>query len=147
MQGKASKKIVLQHISAIEKADVDILFDQALEFLWKYSHCHAIRLNLFHVKYPDGSIKADPEIKAILKLKKFKWKTVVNDVNGRSELLEVLNTAFQGQLDKNTAQIYRENLSLNDVCKEPLTVKFKTIMVIGSTKNPDKNKMMTNCQP
>ena len=94
MQGKASNKIVLQHISAIQKADVEILFDQALEFLWKYSHCHAIRLNLSHVKYPDGSIKADPEIKAILKLKKFKWKTVVNDVNGRSEILEVLNTAF-----------------------------------------------------
>jgi len=41
---------MLHHISAIRKEDREILFDQALEFLWKYSHCDAIRLNLFHIK-------------------------------------------------------------------------------------------------
>lgn len=45
-------------------------------------------------------MKADPEIKAILKLKKFKWKTVINDqkTGMRSEVLEVANTEFQKQL-------------------------------------------------
>ena len=45
-------------------------------------------------------MKADPEIKAVLKLKKFKWKTVINDQNTgmRSEVLEVANTEYQKQL-------------------------------------------------
>lgn len=67
-----------------------MLFDQTLDFVFKYAHCHAIRINLFHLKNADGSIKADPEIKAIMKLKKFKWKTLVNDTATglRSEVLE-----------------------------------------------------------
>jgi hypothetical protein len=42
-------------------------------------------------------LKADPDIKALLKLKKFKWKTVINDqaTGMRSEILEVANTDFQ----------------------------------------------------
>lgn len=88
---------MLHHISAIKKEDREVLFDQTLEFLWKYSHCQAIRLNLFHIKNAEtGDTKADPEIKAILKLKKFKWKTVVNDTatGYRYEILEVQNTTF-----------------------------------------------------
>ena len=69
---------------------MEVLFDQTLDFVFKYAHCHAIRINLFHLKNADGSIKADPEIKAIMKLKKFKWKTLVNDTATglRSEVLE-----------------------------------------------------------
>jgi len=97
---------MLHHISAIRKEDREILFDQALEFLWKYSHCDAIRLNLFHIKNNEtGKTLADPEIKAILKLKKFKWKTVINDTatGQRSEILEVQNTAFTDQLRESKA--------------------------------------------
>jgi len=45
-------------------------------------------------------MKADAEIKALLKLKKFKWKTVINDQSTgmRSEVLEVANTEYQKQL-------------------------------------------------
>ena len=43
-------------------------------------------------------MKADAEIKALLK--KFKWKTVINDQSTgmRSEVLEVANTEYQKQL-------------------------------------------------
>jgi len=43
------------------------------------------------MKGPDGSIKADPEIKILLKERRFKWKTIKNDNNTgeRSEILEV----------------------------------------------------------
>jgi hypothetical protein len=73
---------MLHHISAIKKEDREDLIDQTLEYIWKRSHCRAIRLNLYHIKNSEtGQLKADPEIKAILKLKKFKWKTVVNDTS------------------------------------------------------------------
>jgi hypothetical protein len=70
------------------------IFDQALKYIWKNTHCQAIRLNIYHVKYPDGSLRADPEIKTLLKARKFKWKTVKNDMTTglRSEILEVQNT-------------------------------------------------------
>jgi hypothetical protein len=76
----------------VKKENRDLIFDQAIDFIWKYSHCDAIRLNLYHIKNKvDGSLKADPEIKNILKVRKFKWKTVINDnASGmRSEILEV----------------------------------------------------------
>ena len=101
VNGKPSSKIILHHISTVKKENRDFIFDQALDFIWKYSHCDAIRMNLYHIKNPEsGQMKADPEIKAILKVKKFKWKTVINDQNTgmRSEILEVANTEHQKQL-------------------------------------------------
>lgn len=61
-------------------------------------HCSAIRLNLFHFKHQDQSIKADPQIKLLLKQKGFKWKTVKNDVASghRSEILELANFDNKG---------------------------------------------------
>ena len=92
--------MTLHHISTVKKENKDSIFDLALEFIWKYSHCDAIRLNLYHIKNSDGQLKADPEIKALLKIKKFKWKTVINDqaTGVRSEILEVANTDYQRQL-------------------------------------------------
>lgn len=101
INGKTQQKVILHHISTVKKENREFIFDQALEFIWKYSHCDAIRLNLYHIKSPEnGSMKADPEIKAVLKLKKFKWKTVINDqkTGMRSEVLEVANTEYQKQL-------------------------------------------------
>ena len=86
-------KVTLHHISATNKDNRNEIFDQALKYIWKHTHCSAIRLNLYHVKGQDGSFMADPEIKMLLKARKFKWKTVKNDVatGHRSEVLEVQN--------------------------------------------------------
>jgi len=54
---------------------------QAMEYIWKHTHCAAIRINVYHLKQADGTVKADPEIKSLLKAKMFKWKTVINDMN------------------------------------------------------------------
>lgn len=82
-------------------------------------------------------MKADPEIKALLKLKKFKWKTVINDQNTgmRSEVLEVVNTEYQKQLIQSQAEIFRENLAKEDILKEPLVVNISSVVAFGSTKN------------
>lgn len=83
--------MTLHHISSINRDNRNEIFDQALKYIWKHTHCSAIRINLFHMKGPDGSIKADPEIKILLKERRFKWKTIKNDNNTgeRSEILEV----------------------------------------------------------
>lgn len=85
--------MALYHISVVNQDLKDELFDLALDFIWKNTHCSAIRLNLFHIT-KDGTTKADPEIKKILKQRKFKWKTVQNDsqTGQRFEILEVNNT-------------------------------------------------------
>jgi hypothetical protein len=46
------------------------MFDQALEFIWQYSHCQAVRLSIYHIKSKEeGTLKADQELKNILKIK------------------------------------------------------------------------------
>jgi len=78
LMGKNTVKMVLYHISVVNQDLKDELFDLGLDFIWKNTHCSAIRLNLFHITN-DAATKADPEIKKILKQRKFKWKTVQND--------------------------------------------------------------------
>lgn len=50
VNGKPLSKVILHHISTVKKENREFIFDQALEFIWKYSHCDAIKLNLFHLK-------------------------------------------------------------------------------------------------
>jgi len=84
--------VILHHVSSLDPQFRDYLFDKALTFIWNYTHCLAIRLNLYHLKDESGNLKADKDIKALLKAKKFKWKTVQNDVatGHRCEILEAL---------------------------------------------------------
>lgn len=79
-------------------------------------------------------MKADPGIKAVLKLKKFKWKTVINDqaTGMRSEVLEVANTDYQKQLIRSQAEIFRENLSKEDILKDPLVIDISSVVAFGS---------------
>jgi len=57
------------------------------------------------MKQEDGTLKADPEIKTLLKVRKFRWKTVKNDVATglRSEVLELQNLDDQDQMRKSKA--------------------------------------------
>lgn len=95
--GANMSKIVLHHVSTINISRRESLMDLALEHIWKLTHCHAIRINLYHLKdVASGQLKADPEFKSLLKTKKFKWKTVQNDMDAgtRSEILELQNLEF-----------------------------------------------------
>ena len=64
----------------------------------------------------------------------------------RSEVLEVSNTNYTDQLRQSKAQMFRENHNHEDISKEPLSVQFNTVMAFGTTKNPDKTKLMMNYQ-
>jgi len=50
VNGKGQSKVILHHISSVKLENRESIFDLALDFIWKYSHCDAIRLNLYHVK-------------------------------------------------------------------------------------------------
>lgn len=131
-------KIVLQHVSSINISRRESLMDLALEHIWKLTHCHAIRVNLYHLKdSTTGQLKADPEFKGLLKAKKFKWKTVQNDMDAgtRSEILELQNLDFQSQMIKSKASIYREGLQREDILKEPVTIYFSSMVAFGREKN------------
>ena len=47
----------------------------AMDYVWKFMHCAAVRMDLYHFK-AEGTdqLKADQDWKKILKAKKFKWK-------------------------------------------------------------------------
>ena len=95
--GTSSLKVILHHVSCLQIEQREKLFDNAMEYIWKHTHCSAIRVSLYHSKSKDsGMLKADPALKQFLKSRKFKWKTVVNDVSSgsRSEILEVANLNF-----------------------------------------------------
>lgn len=84
-------------MSAIDLKDRETIFDMAIDYIWKHMHCSAIRMNLYHFKPQDSDqLKADPDMKKMLKAKKFKWKTVINDTasNIRYEILESQNVDF-----------------------------------------------------
>lgn len=114
------------------------MLDQALDYIWKETHCSAVRLNLYHIKNKEsGQLKADPEIKALLKERKFKWKTVQNDVDAgtRSEILEVQNP--DGDLSKSKAELTSSVTSLagrRPAPKEPVTLYFSTMVAFGKEK-------------
>lgn len=98
-------KVTIHHISVINKDNKNEIFDQALKYIWLHTHCHSIRLNLYHFKDADGKLKADPETKQLLKSRKFKWKTVKNDMETglRSEVLEVQNVDEEDQMRRSKA--------------------------------------------
>jgi len=89
--GRFAVKILLHHVSAIEMKERETILDMAIDYIWKNMHCSAVRMNLYHFKAPDSEqLKADPDMKKMLKVKKFKWKTVINDTKSdiRYEILE-----------------------------------------------------------
>ena len=77
--GASAIKITLHHFSSVDVNDRDSLMTLTLNYIWKEMHCSAVRVNLYHLKDENGSLRADVDIKKLLKEHKFKWKTVKND--------------------------------------------------------------------
>ena len=71
-----------------------------------------------------------------MKAKKFKWKTVINNMDSglRYEILETINSDFQEQLRSSKATIFRKSLDKDDLFKEPLSIFFSSMIAFGNTK-------------
>lgn len=80
------------HLSSVESQNYEELLDLGLDYIWKIMHCASIRIFLHHYKQ-DDKIKVNDEIKALLKQRRFKWKTLKNETSTgmRIEILEGLN--------------------------------------------------------
>lgn len=84
-------KVSIRHITSIDRKNLEEMFDLSLDYIWKTVKTPAIRVNLYHYREEDGKLKADKEMKNLLTERKFKWKTVQNDMNdgSRQEILEL----------------------------------------------------------
>ena len=78
-------------------------------------------------------------MKRMLKAKKFKWKTVINDTaDTRYEILEVQNVDHLDQRRQSKATIYREGLQKDDISKEPLNIFFSSMIAFGNQRKDNK---------
>lgn len=139
--GRAAVKVLLHHVTTIDPHNRETILDMAMDYIWKFMHCAAVRMNLYHFKTPGvDQFKADPEMKKMLKAKKFKWKTVINDTEAdcRYEILEVLNVDFLDQRRQSKATIYREGLQKDDILKEPLNIFFSSMIAFGNQRKENK---------
>jgi hypothetical protein len=87
----------LYHISAVDSSKYEEILDVSLEFIWKSMHNSAIRIYLHHFKQAEDKMKVNDEVKNLLKMRRFKWKTLQNDVKTghRIEVMEGANLEFK----------------------------------------------------
>ena len=90
-------------------------------------HNSTIRIFLHHYKQTEGKMKVNEEVKNLLKQRRFKWKTLKNEVSTgyRIEVMEGSNLEFKEQMDKDTAFIYRRGLNKDDFKKDTLTLSIQ----------------------
>lgn len=93
-------RVNLLNVSTLDMTSYEEVLDLALDFIWKTMHCASIRVFLHHFKHADEKMKVNEEIKALLKQRRFKWKTLKNETSTgqRIEVLEGLNLEFKEQL-------------------------------------------------
>lgn len=79
-------------------------------------------------------------MKKILKSKKFKWKTIINDTQTgtRYETLECQNVDHLDQRRQSKATIYREGLQKDDISKESLNIFFSSMIAFGNQRKDNK---------
>ena len=46
--GRAAVKVLLHHVSAIDQQNRETIFDMAMDYIWKFMHCAAVRVNVYH---------------------------------------------------------------------------------------------------
>ena len=132
------------------------MLSKSLEYLWKHTHCSAVKINLYHFKVmkkkagakeATPTMDADQDLKAMLKQLKFKWKNIKNVDGFRYETQELGNAEYGDQMRQSKAQIYRRGLTREDVLKEPLTIFFSSMVAFGHSKRDNKSELLMQYQP
>jgi hypothetical protein len=90
-------RVNLFHISAIESDKFEEILDVSLDFIWKTMHNATIRIFLHHFKQAENKMKVNDQVKGFLKQRRFKWKTLKNEVSTghRIEVMEGSNLEFK----------------------------------------------------
>jgi len=50
--GRAAVKILLHHVTTIDPQNRETILEMAMDYIWKYMHCAAVRMNLYHFRSP-----------------------------------------------------------------------------------------------
>jgi hypothetical protein len=83
-------------VSSVNPDKFDEVLTLAMDYIWKFMHCATIRISLYHYEDPreGGKLQVNAQLKNLLKIKGFKWKTVTNEVKSgqRIEIMECPNT-------------------------------------------------------
>ena len=86
-QGKTALKYVIHHLSTLKPERRNLMLTKTLEYLWKHTHCSAVKINVHHYKVmktkpgetkPTAVFESDADLRALLKERKFRWKNIVN---------------------------------------------------------------------
>lgn len=121
------------------------MFDLALEYIWKHTHCSAIRIHQYFIKETEGEAPiADKKFREFLKDRGFKWKNLTNeDNNVRYSVNEKVNTEYTNQMRKSRAHVFRKGMDKEDLLREPVSLYFATMAAYGHNKEPTHlNKMV-----
>ena len=155
-QGKTALKYVIHHVSSLKTEKRALMLGKTLEYLWKHTHCAAVKINLYHfsvmkkkpgAKEATPTMDADADLKAMLKQLRFKWKCIKNGERYRYETQELANAEYGDQMRQSKAAIYRRGLTREDVLKEPLTIFFSSMVAFGNSKRDNKSELLLQYQP
>ena len=82
-------------------------------------------------------MKVNEHLKNLLKLRRFKWKTLQNEANGqRVEILEGVNLEHKEQLNPDTAFFYRRNLNKENLFKDTLSFEIENTIELSEENKP-----------
>ncbi len=123
-----ASRVNLFNVTSIDQSCFEEVLDMALDFIWKTMHCASIRVFLHHYRHADDKMKVNEDIKALFKQRRFKWKTLKNEVSTgqRIEVLEGLNLEYKEQLSVETAFFYRRGLIKSEFMRDTLTFQLET---------------------
>lgn len=137
-------KINIHHVSTQFEQQKNAIFDMALEYIWKHTHCCAIKINVWEdsLKKGDPSVKINKEFEKFLKARDFKWKNIENvpDMNARYTKYELSNKDFVDQTRRSQAIFYRHGMDRENMLREPVSIFFGTMAALGKPqKDIDQN--------
>lgn len=139
--GKSNVKIMIHHVSTEFEQQKNAIFDMALEYIWKHTHCCAIKLNLYKYSLEKGGEQVqNKEFQKFLKARDFRWKTMINEVNGPKPKqfisYELSNKDYVDQMRRSQAIFYRSGMDRENMLREPVSLFFSTMAALGK---PDKD--------
>jgi hypothetical protein len=133
--GKSNVKVIIHHVSTLFEQQKNAIFDMALEYIWKHTHCCSIKINLFEYSLEKGGKKGqNKDFQKFLKARCFKWKSQQNipsRKNTRFIRYECNNKEFADQMRRSQAIFYRNGMDRDNMLREPLSLFFGTMAALG----------------
>lgn len=103
------KRTIIHHISAVCTEELAATLDRGLRYIWETIGCSEVRIAL-NYREIEGKMEADPEIKALISERKFRWKNLTNTADGRRTIIMGTNRPADIPGDSLPSDIFKESL-------------------------------------